>query len=303
MNIHNGETNSIRHLDDGSTEEAGWLDVDGERLYQVTRTPAGVVRALVTMCPAIGGEFDGGYRRQTILARLLLTHGVATRRIHYRGAGNSQLSTDTIRSTMVADATAAAADLAARYPRTSQIVLGERVGALVAAEVAIAVSADHLLLWHPVTDVTVYLRELGRAAKLQTVATSRDEGGAEFAATFRADYEAGLGDLVGFSVMRKQLESFEGHPIVDSTPHAGCSVDLFQFGRKTLDPKYAKLLRAWDTETASTRSHLVDEAETWWFAPGPWKRGEEQRPVTRAVIDATLPIIEQLASTPAEARS
>jgi alpha/beta superfamily hydrolase len=303
MNILNGETNSIRHLDDGSTEEAGWLEVDGERLYQVTRTPAGVVRAHVTLCPAIGGEFDGGYRRQTMLARELLSHGVATRRIHYRGAGNSQLSTNTVRSTMVADATAAAADLVVRHPDSTKIVLGERVGALVAAEVAIAVSADHLILWHPVTDITVYLRELGRAAKLQKVATSRDEGGDELAATFRADYEAGVGDLVGFSVERETLDSFEDHSLVDSTPPTGCDVNLFQFGRKTVDPRFAKLLRAWDVGAITTRSHLVGEAELWWFAPGPWKRGEEERPVTRAVLDATLPIIEHIASAPAEVRS
>lgn len=295
MNIRNGETGSVRELDDGTTEEAGWLDVDGQRVYHVTRAPGGAVRACLTLCPAVGGEFDGGYRRQTMLARELAAHGVATRRIHYRGTGNSHMFTATLRPTMIADATAAATDLSARYPGAAQIVLGERVGALVAAEVARAVGADHLVLWHPVTDITAFVRELGRAAKLQKVATGQDEGGEEVAATFREDYQAGVGDLVGFSVVRDTLESFEGHKLADSPPPDGCTVDLFQFGRKSLDPKYAKLITAWEDVTGVTvRQHLVDQAEIWWFAPGPWKRGEEGRPVTVAVLEATVPVIDEL---------
>lgn len=300
MNIRNGESGSIRRLDDGTTEEAGWLDVDGERVYHVTRVPSGRVRACLTLCPAVGGEFDGGYRRQTMLARALAEHGVATRRIHYRGTGNSHIFTTAVRTTMIADAVTAAADLADQHPGSAQIILGERVGALVAAEVAIAVSADHLILWHPVTDITTFVRELGRAAKLQTVATGREQGGDDLAAIFRDGYDAGVGDLVGFSVVRATLESFEGHKLVDSPPPRGCTVDLFQFGRKSLDPKFAKLLAAWEDTT--TRSHLVDEAEIWWFAPGPWKRGEEGRPVTVAVLAATVPVIDEMANTRSEVR-
>jgi alpha/beta superfamily hydrolase len=297
MKIHDDEAGSVRELDDGTTETAGFIEVDGQRVYHVTRAPAGQVRACMTVCPAVGGEFDGGYRRQTLLARALADHGVATRRIHYRGTGNSELFTEALRTTMITDATAAAADLAASHPGTRQIVLGERVGALVAAEVARMISADHLVFWHPVTDITAYVRELGRAAKLQKVATGRDEAGDEAAATFRDDYADGVGDLVGFSVVRATLESFEGHKLVDSAPPEGCSVDLFQFGRKSLDPKYTKLLDAWDGVHA--REHLVDEAEIWWFAPGPWKRGEEGRPVTVAVLEATLPVIDELTKTEA----
>lgn len=297
MNIRNDETGSCRQLDDGTTETAGWITVDGERVYHVTRAPAGTVRACLTLCPAVGGEFDGGYRRQTLLARELSAFGIVTRRIHYRGTGNSQLFTDAVRSTMIADATAAAEDLSNRYPDAAQIVLGERVGALVAAEVARSIEADHLVLWHPVTDITAYVRELGRAAKLQKVATGRDEGGEEVAATFRDEYDAGVGDLVGFSVVRSTLESFDGHPLAESPPVDQCTVDLFQFGRKSLDPKYRKLVAAW--EGVAVRDHLVDEAEIWWFAPGPWKRGEEGRPVTVAVLEATVPVIDALTNSEA----
>ena len=40
--VHDG-SGSTRRLADGSTEEAGWLEVDGERVFQVTRVPAGEV--------------------------------------------------------------------------------------------------------------------------------------------------------------------------------------------------------------------------------------------------------------------
>ena len=34
--VHDG-SGSTRRLADGSTEEAGWLEVDGERVFQVAR--------------------------------------------------------------------------------------------------------------------------------------------------------------------------------------------------------------------------------------------------------------------------
>ena len=154
------------------------------------------------------------------------------------GMGNSHSFTTAIRTTMIADAVTAATDLAEQRPESAQVVLGERVGALVAAEVAIAVTRGVTTLPRPSATAT--------------------------------------------------------------TPPPGCTVDLFQFGRKSLDPKYAKLLAAWEDATA--RSHLVDEAEIWWFAPGPWKRGEEGRPVTLAVLDATVPVIEKMTNTRSEVR-
>ncbi|HUF84656.1 MAG TPA: hypothetical protein VMQ81_08725, partial [Acidimicrobiia bacterium] len=172
--INNG-IDSVRVLDDGSTEEAGWLGVDGQRIFSVTRVPRDPPRAWLLLCSAIGGEHDGGYRRQTMLARALSPLGIATRRFHYRGTGNSHLLTDAVRDTMVDDAVVAACDLAARFPDAEPMLLGERVGALVAAPAAHIVGARHLILWHPVTDIEVYRRELLRAAELQKVATGAGE--------------------------------------------------------------------------------------------------------------------------------
>lgn len=287
---------SVRRLIDGSTEEAGWIDVAGERVFQVTRIPAGPPRAWLLLCAAIGGEHDGGYRRQTMLGRQLTALGVATRRFHYRGTGNSHLHTVTTRDTMIADATAAAGDLAARYPDAQGMVLGERVGALVAAPVAAATGARDLLLWHPVTDIDAYHRELSRAAKLQKVSTGLEVAGDAGAADFRQGYEAGEGDLVGFSVPRPLIESFAGHPLEASHPGAGCAVHLVQFGRKRLDPRFTRLLDAWAAAGSPVESHILAEPELWWFAPGPWKRGEEMRPVTVEALAATVAVVGRILS-------
>ena len=293
--VHDG-SGSIRRLADGSTEEAGWLEVDGERVFQVTRVPAGDVTAWLLLCSAIGGEHDGGYRRQTMLARQLAAHGVATRRFHYRGTANSHIDTTTMRETMIADATAAGRDLAGRFPSASGIVLGERVGALVAAEVAATLGARDLVLWHPVCEIDAYRRELSRAAKLQKVTSGIEAAGDAGAADFAATYEAGEGDLIGFSVPRALIESFDGHPLTDSHPGAECAVHLVQFGRKRLDPRFEKLLDAWGEAGSLVESHLLTEPELWWFAPGPWKRGEELRPVTVEALAVTVPIVERIAS-------
>ena len=296
MSVVNDGSGSVRHLADGSTEEAGWIDVAGERVYQVTRVPAGPVRAWLLLCSAIGGEHDGGYRRQTMLARELSPLGIATRRFHYRGTGNSHMTTGTVRDTMVADAVAAARSLAERFPDAEGIVQGERVGALVAAEVARELGLRNLLLWHPVTDIEAYRRELGRASKLQKVSTGIEAAGDDGAADFSESYEAGEGDLVGFSAPRALIESFVGHPLADSHPGPDCSVTLVQFGRKRLDPRFESLLEAWGAAGSPVESHLLVEPELWWFAPGPWKRGEELRPVTVEALAVTVPLVEKMAA-------
>ena len=301
MTVLDDGRGSVRRLADGSSEEAGWIDVAGERVYQVTRVPAGPVRAWLLLCSAIGGEHDGGYRRQTMLARQLSPLGVATRRFHYRGTGNSHMHTVTTRATMLPDAVTAASDLAARFPSADAMVLGERVGALVAAEVASEVGARHLLLWHPVTDIEVYRRELSRAAKLQKVSSGLETAGDAGAADFAQGYEAGEGDLVGFSVPRPLIESFDGHPLAASRPGDGCAVHLVQFGRKQLDPRFARLLDAWRDAGSTVESHILTEPELWWFAPGPWKRGEELRPVTVEALAVTVGIVSTITTSLAAA--
>ncbi|HEX6421075.1 MAG TPA: hypothetical protein VFZ77_21405 [Acidimicrobiales bacterium] len=296
MTVLDDGSGSVRRLADGSTEEAGWIDVTGERVFQVTRVPAGAVRAWLLLCSAIGGEHDGGYRRQTMLARQLCPLGVATRRFHYRGTGNSHMRTTTTRATMIADGVTAARDLAARFPDADGMVLGERVGALVAAEVAAVAGVRDLLLWHPVTDIDAYRRELGRAAKLQKVSSGLETAGDAGAADFQQGYDAGEGDLVGFSVPRPLIESFDDHPLVQSRPGAGCAVHLVQFGRKRLDPRFSRLLDDWREAGSTVESHILTEPELWWFAPGPWKRGEELRPVTVEALAATVGIVEGLLS-------
>lgn len=293
--VHDG-SGSTRQLADGSTEEAGWLEVDGERVFQVTRVPAGEVTAWLLLCSAIGGEHDGGYRRQTMLARQLSAHGVATRRFHYRGTANSHIHTNTVRDTMIADAIAAGRDLAERFPDVTGVVLGERVGALVAAEAATALGARDLVLWQPVCEIETYCRELGRAAKLQKVTSGIEAAGDAGAADFNATYDEGEGDLIGFTASRALIESFEGHPLVDSHAGPDCAVHLVQFGRKRLDPKFEKLLAAWQQSGSDVESQLLVEPELWWFAPGPWKRGEELRPVTVEALSVTVPMIQRIAT-------
>ncbi|HKY68728.1 MAG TPA: hypothetical protein VJM49_20240 [Acidimicrobiales bacterium] len=298
--VHDG-SGSIRRLADGSTEEAGWLEVDGERVFQVTRVPAGEVSAWLLLCSAIGGEHDGGYRRQTMLARRLAGDGVATRRFHYRGTANSHIHTTTVRDTMIADAIAAGRDLAERFPSATGIVLGERVGALVAAEVVGVLGARDLVLWHPVCEIETYHRELSRAAKLQKVTSGIEAAGDAGAADFAATYDQGEGDLIGFAAPRALIESFEGHPLAESHPGADCAVHLVQFGRKRLDPRFEKLLAAWGDAGTVAESHLLSEPELWWFAPGPWKRGEELRPVTVEALSVTVPIVQHIAAAEAVA--
>ena len=124
------------------------------------------------------------------------------------------------------------------------MVLGERVGALVAAEAARELEARHLLLWHPVTDIEAYQRELGQAAKLQKVSTGIEAAGDDGAADFKQATTPATATWSA-SRCRALIESFVGHQLADSRPGADCAVHLVQFGRKRLDPRFEGLLDAW----------------------------------------------------------
>lgn len=282
-----------RYFDHGASEEAGWLEVDGERLFHVTSVPRVPPRGWLLICPSIGGEFDGGYRRQVLLARALAEVGIGVRRFHYRGTGNSEFATSTCRSTMVADGVAAAAELEQQWGSATVFVLGERVGGLIAAEVAAGLRQSHLVLWQPVLDIGAYRRELSRAAKMQDLAAGIESD-------FKRAYEEGAGDLVGFSVSRPLIESFVDHPLSASSPGPGCTVHLVQFGRSTFDRGYQALLDGWQPETAAVNRVLLQEPELWWFAPGPWKRGEEKRPVNIEAIDRTVRLISEIVDSKPE---
>jgi hypothetical protein len=52
----------------------------------------------------------------------------------------------------------------------------------------------------------------------------------------------------------------------------------------------------WREAGSTVESHILTEPELWWFAPGPWKRGEELRPVTVEALAGTVGIVEGLLS-------
>ncbi len=92
----------------------------------------------VLVCSPLHAEMQRNYRREVLLSRRLASAGAAVERFHYRGTGNSagepgRLALDT----MIEDGIAAVHHLQQRVGGVPLVVLGTRVGGLVAAAVAV----------------------------------------------------------------------------------------------------------------------------------------------------------------------
>ena len=194
MSVVNDGSGSVRHLADGSTEEAGWIDVAGERVFQVTRVPAGPVRAWLLLCSAIGGEHDGAGARPCWLASS--RPWASPRGGSTTGAPATAMLTTTVRDTMVADAVTAAASWRSASPTPTAWCWASGWAPWWRPRPP-ELEARHLLLWHPVTDIEAYQQAAGPGRQAAEGVHRHRGGGRRRRRRLQAGYDAGDGDLVG----------------------------------------------------------------------------------------------------------
>jgi len=138
-----------------------WIPVDALRLFGVLHEPVTRARAAVVVCAPILHEYARSHRLFAVLAHELQVRGVAVLRFDYRGTGDSEGDDDAFSMRhAVRDAGKAIDVLRARFRDVPLIMLGVRVGALIAAAAAIEGRADRLWLWQPVVDGAAYLQGL-----------------------------------------------------------------------------------------------------------------------------------------------
>lgn len=166
------------------TEEAGFHDVGGERLFAVVHRPATETGRGVVLCAPLGEEQLWAHRVFVSWARELAAQGFTVVRFDYRGEGDSDREFEhSDLESRVDDAARAIGILRAAAPRLKETTLvGLRLGASIAALAATSQEGvDRLVLCDPVADGAAYMQVVLRinlAAQMalhRKVVTGRDE--------------------------------------------------------------------------------------------------------------------------------
>jgi uncharacterized protein len=131
-------------------------------LFGVHHEPIGLDRGAVVLCPGWGREYQYAHRTYGVLARRLTEAGWHVLRFDYTGEGDSW--GDTTYATLprwIADVRTAVEEIRSLTGHQEVSLLGMRIGAYVAAQVAEStLDVPQLILWDPVLDGPSWVREL-----------------------------------------------------------------------------------------------------------------------------------------------
>ncbi len=201
----------------------------GPALFGVLHRPAGntVTRGGIVFCHPFGEEKLWTHRVFVTFARRLAAAGHAVLRFDHRANGDSEgVFADTTLDTARADVRTAIAELRKHTGEGDVTLLGLRLGATVASQVAEeGEGIGRLILWAPIVDGGRYMQELLRINVLTQTASFKEvrEDRTELVArlhrgsTVNVDgYEMGLGMYEGVSAvnMAAQPHAFSGDCLI-----------------------------------------------------------------------------------------
>jgi pimeloyl-ACP methyl ester carboxylesterase len=151
----------------------------GARRLFALYTPAGSprLRQAVVLCPSFGQEYIRAHRTVVLLARHLARAGCDVLRFDYFGTGDSAgAGEDLSLHGAVDDAVTAVAEIRDVAPVRDVILVGLRIGAVVAARAARRGGRQTLVLWDPVVDGS----GLSRTIRSESLPLSGDPRGAHW---------------------------------------------------------------------------------------------------------------------------
>ena len=146
-------------------ERAFYIPVAGEQIYAFEHLPQAAPAKVLLLCHACAEEKHWAHRVYVNFGRELAAAGCGVLRIDCRGEGESDREFEQVSlASRVEDVLAAAASLQLRFPDARLVLVGHRVGAMVAALAAGTLGARlaGLALWDPVYDGREYLMQVLR---------------------------------------------------------------------------------------------------------------------------------------------
>jgi pimeloyl-ACP methyl ester carboxylesterase len=245
----------------GVEQTVRFLNGPAGELFCSVHAPAAGAHASLVMCPPVLADHSFSYRRELLTALELARRGVAVWRFHYSGTGYSDGSPREISfDSILADARLVVHE--ARAASAAPVTVGgTRLGAMVAA----AAAEDHpLVLWEPVADGSMYLREGFRARMIA------DGGQLERKPPTSAELidelrRVGRIELLGYSLYEQLHDSIAARRLHDFFRAVDRRVLLI--GSRTADDaepggNLAEELRELGADVTTA---TVGVAEGWWF--------------------------------------
>jgi alpha/beta superfamily hydrolase len=147
----------------------------GGRLFGVWRAPSSQPRVVWVICPPFAEEEKSAHRTLVELCEALRGHGDVSLFFGYRGTADS--SGDFAQATLAAwrdDIRAACAEAQRRAPKVPLGLIGLRIGASLAAQLANEVGASRLVLIEPLLNGRSYVGAMSQRKKLRAMMTQND---------------------------------------------------------------------------------------------------------------------------------
>lgn len=229
---------------------------EGARLCGVWRFPAsGTQPARVwVVCAPFAEEEKSAHRTLVELADVLVERGDAVLIFAYRGTGDSDGNFAEASLTAWRDDIGAALEHArTRFPQGISGLIGLRVGASLAAQVATDYDAQNLILIEPVLRGRSFLMQLGARKKLRAAMTEKEAGGSRPEAGEReqeAD-NAEFEDLDGWPLGTALREELNELNLSVASPQFGGSALVLQVSpREKIAPSLEQFTQALHPEAA-----------------------------------------------------
>jgi pimeloyl-ACP methyl ester carboxylesterase len=250
----------------GLREEAEFLSSGDQPLFGFRHMPLRQARGGVLVCSPVLAEFGRNYRREFALGRCLAADGFAVQRFHYRGTGNSGgEAADVSLGSLQEDAEVAGRRLAEVSGLPVAAVIGTRLGAFVAARVAVRLGVDALILWEPLVDGAHQFREAFRARLFHDLWESTAPPQSREALS-KELIDRGRVDVLGYTIHRALYESLVTRNLAQELESPPPSVLIVPIGdsaqRKT---SYEQVAATCARKGSSVFVRMVAHEETWWL--------------------------------------
>ena len=212
------------------------IDCGGPRLHATVRGPGG--GPAVALADPFAEEKKCAHRVMAEVATALAEDGVTVLRFDYRGTGDSEGEfEDVTLEDWREDLRAAVAWARAELAPTTLGLVGVRLGATLAAEMAGAVGADGLTLLAPILDGRAYWEENFRRQLIKARITEGEGASAE---DLRRAADEETFDLGGWVVTRRMREQIEALKLPIASTVEQCRV-VDVSARTTPSPAMAAL--------------------------------------------------------------
>jgi len=276
----------------GVRECVGFIELDDERIFSCTYLPPTKPRAGVLICSPLLADVHVSYRREVVTARELAARGFAVQRFHFRGSSNSDGSADAANLPALAmDAQRAGECLAQIAGIKPTVLLGTRLGAIIAARAARFFEASTLVMWAPTLNTEGYFRDVFRGYVIGQLKDEELDGRSvnDPVAELR---QKGYLDVLGYPVAQPFYDSFFGRQLIEEIGPGGGRCLLVQVGGTGLSSENLRFTRQLRRRGMAVDTSVVAGKDAWWFGGGAALREDEAK-AAQGIAATTVDWVER----------